>query len=256
MTLITKTYRPSMTVGKLYARVYGSGAAFTPVGNVLSLELSHEEDVQRQPDMTALGGGTYAKVSRVNQATLQMELADWNAVNFARSVFGISSLVASATVSAEPHVAKLGGLVRLAHPVDMAQAVSVKKGNGATPEVFSAVSAAGNYEVRPEGIWIFEGAAGFTPDGNFTVDYKNPEYVNVEALTRSAAELELSFAGLNEADSGKPFIVDVWRVSQGLAETLALVQSEITGLSVTAELLSDQAKTGAGISRFYRAQMV
>lgn len=255
MSLIKKIYRPSMTVGKLYARVYGSGAAFTPVGNVLSLVLSHEEDVQRQADMTALGGGTYAKVSRVSQAMLEMELADWNATNFARAVFGDATTVASGTVVDEPHVAQPGGLVRLAKPVS--GDVTVKVGDGADPEVFTALSnPARNIEARPEGIWVFPEADEIAAGDAIRVSYSNPEFVNVEALTRSAAELELSFAGLNEADSGKPFLVDVWRASQGLAQSLALVQSELTGLTVSAELLSDPLKTGAGISRFYRAQMV
>jgi hypothetical protein len=251
-SLITKVYRPSMTVGQLYARVWGSTAAFTPVGNVLSLTLSHEEDVQRQPDMTALGGGTYAKVSRVNQATLEMELADWNAVNFARGVFGTATLVAAGSVTAEPHVAKPGGLVRLLHPLDVDGAITVKVGD----PLAALVDAERNVEPRPEGLWIREDADEIAPDDDITVDYEFPEYVNVEALTQSAAELELSFAGLNEADSGKPFIVDVWRASQGLAQSLALINSQFAALTVTAELLSDPNKSGVGISRFYRARMV
>lgn len=33
--ILTKTYRPSLTVGQVYARPYGSTAAPTPIGNVL-----------------------------------------------------------------------------------------------------------------------------------------------------------------------------------------------------------------------------
>lgn len=48
-------YKPSMTVGQVYARVYGSQALPMPIGNVLELGLEHSEDVQTQEDMTALG---------------------------------------------------------------------------------------------------------------------------------------------------------------------------------------------------------
>ena len=54
--ILTKTYRPSLTVGQVYARPYGSTAAPTPIGNVLELDLEHDEDVQKQDDMTVWAG--------------------------------------------------------------------------------------------------------------------------------------------------------------------------------------------------------
>ena len=65
MSVMTQTYRPSMTVGQVYARPYGSATAPVPIGNVLELSLGHKEDVQRQDDMTRLGGGVHAEVRRV-----------------------------------------------------------------------------------------------------------------------------------------------------------------------------------------------
>ena len=58
MSVITETYKPSMTVGQVYARPYGSAAAPMPIGNVLELALEHKEQVIKQPDMSRLGGGT------------------------------------------------------------------------------------------------------------------------------------------------------------------------------------------------------
>jgi hypothetical protein len=89
-----------------------------------------------------------------------------------------------------------------------------------------------------------------------TVSYTHPEHVNIEALTSSAPELELTFGGLNEADSGKPVIVDIWRLGAGIAKTLALIQSDFGKLPVEGEVLVDPTKVGVGISRFYRAQLV
>ena len=68
-------YKPSMTVGQVYARVYGSLALPMPVGNVLELGLEHSEDVQTQEDMTKLGGGTHAEVRRVwpDQVVIRLE---------------------------------------------------------------------------------------------------------------------------------------------------------------------------------------
>ena len=86
MSLIKQIYKPAQLVGQVYAKAYGVATApRLPVGNVLTLELSHEEDIQRQPDMTRLGGGTYATTRRITSAAIAMEVADWNPVNFARA---------------------------------------------------------------------------------------------------------------------------------------------------------------------------
>ena len=42
MSVITETYKPSMTVGQVYARPYGSAAAPMPIGNVLELALERQ----------------------------------------------------------------------------------------------------------------------------------------------------------------------------------------------------------------------
>jgi hypothetical protein len=246
MALIKQIYKPSMNVGQVYARPYGSAAARVPVGNVLQLELAHDEEVKKQQDMTRLGGGTYAQVRRINGVSLKMDLADWNPVNFTRAVFGIAAVVAGAAVVDEPVVAYKGGLIRLAKP--QPSLVTVKK-------AAVAIDAA-NYEVRPEGIFIPEGAAGIVDADDLTVSYTHPEHVNIEALTSSAPELELTFGGLNEADSGKPVIVDVYRLGSGIAKTLALLGTDFGSLEIEGEVLVDPTKSGTGISRFYRAQMV
>lgn len=246
MALITQIYKPAMTVGQVYARVRGSAAAMRPVGNVSLLELTHTEDVKKMPDMTRTGGGNYAQVRRVTDCTLKLKLMDWNPVNFTRAVFGTVATVAGATVTDESHTAYKGGLVRLHAPGPTTATVKI----GATP-----VTAAGNFEVRKEGIYVFEDATDIDDADTLLVSYTHPEYVDVQALTSAAQELELSFGGLNEADSGKPIILDIWRLSSGVAKTLALVQTTFGELEVEGEVLADQTKTGEGVSKFYQTHM-
>lgn len=245
MSLITRTFKPSMTVGQFYARRRGVPGPMLEVGNVLALSISHEEDVKRQPDRRRGGGGNYAEVRRVSSVTMAVEYADWNPVNFARAIFGTSSLVAAGSVTGESKVAYKGGLIRLDHPAPTD--VVVKKG-------VTTIDAA-DYEVRAEGILIKSDAAGVTDADTLLIDYDHPEHVNIEAITTSAPELEVAFGGLNEADSGSPMFIDIWRVSSGIAQQLALIQDDFTGLQVTGEILADPTKTGVGISRFYRAQI-
>ena len=147
-------YKPSMTVGQVYARVYGSAGLPLPIGNVLELALEHSEDVQTQEDMTRLGGGTHAEVRRVKEVKLKAKLADLNVVNMARSVFGTVEAIGAGTVQAAPYIATRGGLLPIAHISPTA--VEVKKGTDAASA--TPVPMAGNYEVRPEGIFLLAGS--------------------------------------------------------------------------------------------------
>lgn len=252
MPSITKQiYKPSMTVGQVYAKVYGSVGLPLPIGNVLELSLEHDEDIKKQDDMTALGGGTHAEVRRIKDAKVTMKLADLNVVNLSRAIFGESSEKAAGAVTDEPHIATQGGLIRLTHiqPTE----VTVKKGaivGSATP-----VTAAGNYEVRPEGVFINADSPGVTDSDKLWVSYTYGAYAVIEAMTTKAVELALTFGGLNEADGGKPVVVDIYRASQGITKKLALINKDFGALDVEGTVLLDSTKTGVGISRYYKVSM-
>ena len=75
----------------------------------------------------------------------------------------------------------------------------------------------------------------------------------MEHLVTKAPELQMRFAGVNEVNEGKPAIVDLWRVSQGIAKQLALVQAKgFLNLEVEGSLMEDPTRTGVGISKFMR----
>jgi hypothetical protein len=245
MSLITEIYKPASLVGQVYALPYGASGPLSPIGNVLDLQITHDETVSRQADFTRLGGGTHAQFRRVNSASIAFTMADINMVNFTRAVLATAAESAAGSVTAEAHKAYRGGLIRLAHL--QPSAVVVKKAS--TP-----VAAAGNYEVRPEGLYILPDATGLADADDVTVDYTHVATATLEALTQKAPELQICFAGLNEADSGKPVVVDLWRVGQGVARQLALLNGNFMGLPVEGELQIDPTKTGAGISRYYRVQ--
>ena len=101
IAILSKTYRPSMNVGQVYARPYGSNVSHMPIGNVLELSLEHSEDVQTQEDMTQLGGGIHAEVRRVKEVKVKMKLADLNLTNLARASLGTVAGVESGTATKE-----------------------------------------------------------------------------------------------------------------------------------------------------------
>ena len=250
--ILTKTYRPSLTVGQVYARPYGSTAAPTPIGNVLELDLEHDEDVQKQDDMTRMGGGVHAEVRRIKDITIKMKLADLNVVNLTRAVLGTAQAITGGTVTGEELTVTLGGLLRLAHLAPTAQ--TLKKGVDAATA--TALTVVGNVEIRPEGIYVLPEAKDLSNGDTLWVDYTYGEYAVIEALTTKAPELELTFGGLNEADSGKPTLVEVWRVSQSVTKKLMLLGKDFGAIEVDGTVLQDPTKTGAGISRYYRTSVV
>ena len=68
-------------------------------------------------------------------------------------------------------------------------------------------------------------------------------------------ELELTFSGLNEADEGKAVLVEIWRASQGVTKSLALIQDKLGALDVEGTVLMDPTKVGVGISKYYKTSM-
>ena len=116
----------------------------------------------------------------------------------------------------------------------------------------TAVAEAGNYEVRPEGLYVLPQAADIQAGDKLWVSYSWGDQAVIEALTTKAVELELSFGGLNEADGGKPCVVDVWRVSQSITKQLALINDKFGALEVSGSVLQDMRRSGSGISRYYR----
>jgi hypothetical protein len=240
-------YYPYLGSGKIYARVAGASAGLMYIGNASKLELAVAEDKQKLKDFSKPGGGTYATVSRVSEATLSMTLADLNKTNVARALFGTESAIVGATVVDEVVTAYKGAIVPLLHPNPTA--VTVTDSTAVT--TFSAVT---DYEVRAGGIYILP-TGTITDAQSLKVDYTYAAYDKVEAMTSSSITLELHFEGLNEANSGKPVIVDVYRAQLSPTKALSLLGETFAELQVEAEILADTSKTGTGISQYFRVKL-
>ena len=332
--IIKRIFAPAGYMGQVYARERGTTAAPMPIGNVLELELSHKEDVQKQPDMTALGGGTHAEMRRVTDVEIKMKLADLNVTNLARASLGTVHGVDAGTVANEAQKVTRGGLLRTAHigpknltlrkgstagtatatdeqhsgvnkgalvpllhltaapatnvsirvGADVATATPLTAGGNYTvvaggiqvdagaPDVVNGavfwvsytyatvgalIAAAGNYEVRASGVYVLPDAADLADEDDVKLSYEYGSYAVIEALTTKAKELELIFEGLNEADDGKPCIVEIWRASQGVASAIGLLADKgFASLPVTGAVLKDDTKSGVGVSKYYRVRKV
>lgn len=236
-----------MNAGMLYARVVGSAAPLQSVGGVAELVLNIDEEVKKQGDFSRAGGGTRATVRRIKSVNMTAKLQDLNPINLARVCFGLTSEIAAGTVTGESVVGFKGGLIRLKH----IKPTSVVLKNGTT-----TIDAAGNYEVRPEGLFVFDNSAAITDALELKVDYAHSGYDLIEALTTAAPILEMSYSGLNEAMEGAESVVDIFRVQFGATKKMGLLDSDFAELDVEGEVMLDPTKTGEGVSRFFRKQMV
>ena len=245
--IIKKTYRPVARVGQFYAAVYGS-SVLLPMGNVLEATTEQTESVEKQDDMSALGGGTHAELRRITGVMFKAKLADLNVTNLSRALRGTVSPQDAGAVTDAPYTATLGALIPLPHTG--VTSLVVKKGE--TAGAATVVAASGNYELRPEGLWLHDDAPGIANADKLWLSYSHADQVVIEALTAATPQLYIRFAGLNEVDSGKPNVVDLWRVSQGVTKQLALINKGFTTLDIQGEVLKDPTKTGLGISQYMR----
>ena len=240
-------YYPYLGSGKIYARIAGAAAALLDLGNASKLELVAKDKKVTMQDFSKPGGGTYASVSRIESVTLNMTLNDLNKKNVAIALFGTEYAVTGAAVLDEVITAYKGGLSPLAHPSPTA--VVLTTSDGLTTYVANT-----DYEVRVGGIYIIPTGA-ILDAASLKVDYSFASYGKVEAMTSTAVILELHFEGLNEANSGSPVIVDVYRAQLSPAKALSLLGDKFADLTIDAEVLVDNSKTGAGISKYFRVKL-
>ena len=240
-------YKPYLGSGTVYARIAGTALALLAIGNCSMLEPTVKEDKKTLKDYTKPGGGTYASVSRIDTVNIKLKLHDLNKTNVARAVLGSESVITGATLLDEVAIAYKGGLMPLAHLNPTAVVVTNSAGT-------TTYAAGVDYEVKGGGLLIL--AAGAILDAqSLKVDYSFTDYNKVEAMTTGAVILELHFEGLNEADSGKPVILDVYRAQLSPTKALSLLGDNFSELDLEAEVLKDPSKTGVGISQYFRVKM-
>jgi hypothetical protein len=238
MADIQKSY---IGVGKLHARTYGTTGRMRHVGNVSKLDPSHKLATKKQPDFTRPGGGTAARIDRIEAIELGMTFLSFSPENFALAVAGTATAVTSGTVTAEAATAYLGSTVRLAGPPSAITSVN----NGAT--VYTAGT---DYEMSASGIYIPDGST--IPDAQaITVTYTRAAHSRIEAAMNSGVELEMAFEGLNEADTNKAVLFEAFRVLVPAADVVSFIGDDFAKQDYKAECLKDASK-GSGVSAFYR----
>jgi hypothetical protein len=235
---IQKSY---IGVGKVLARAFGSTGRFRFVGNCSAATISHELDTKKQRDYTRAGGGTLSRIDRIDSVNANFTLLSFNPDNWALAVAGVATAVATGAVAAENIVGYKDTTVPLAFPPSAVASVG-------------ALVQGVDWEMSPSGIYFPPGSAAV--DGTtYAVAYTRAAHTRIEAVQNAGSEMELLVEGLNEADSNKAALINIWRWLAPAADELQLIGDDFGSLPFSGEALKDASK-GAGLSQFYRALIV
>lgn len=219
-------------------------APLADLGDVEQLKIAHRTNSITWKQHRKPGGGNLARLDTPEGIDLTVQMQEWTDENQALVLQGKLVELDAETVTGEAVVLVPGGLSVTAFPG--ATSLTITKTQGATPIALSAV------EVSPAGIRVPKDSAVITEPTPATLAYTSTPATVIEPLVEAGAEYYVVFDGLNEAESGRPCIVHMWRWKAPPAEELALIDAENPGkLLAKGELLADMTRP-AGESPFYK----
>lgn len=230
-------------VGRIYLEDLDLPKGLIPVGNCNSLTYEATPQEIEEQDYTTPGGGLDASVQRITAVNVNYNARHFKAANMARALYGDHAANVAGTVTAEEHTGYPGAMILLAHPGATNIVVTPAAGGAALVlDTDYAITAAGN-------VLFIEGGAATDAGLDVEVDYSYPAHVTIQALVKSGKRFRMVFEGLNEARSGKPVVIEVFRVNHSPA-SLGFIGDEFQGMEFTAKCEKDQSKIGTGLSQY------
>jgi len=222
---------------------------FTPVGNVSALTLGVETTTYQHKESCSGARGVDLEIVQEISVSMSMTMESLSKENLALALYGTESLVSAGTVTDEAITAVVDKWVGLNY-INISSVV-VTDSTGTTTYTEGT-----DYEVNAAAGSIKVLSAGSIADGDsLLVDYSYTDQDAIEAVTSGTPPIKwVRFEGLNTADTDKPVVIDLYKVSvQPLAE-LALIGDEITQMAVEAKVLSDSTKTTG--SKYFKIRKV
>lgn len=229
--------------GKLYLEDLDNPKGLIFIGNCSSFSYEGQAQEIEEQDYTTPGGGLDASVMRIQALNITYNARHFKAANVARAVFGASADEAAGTVTGEEHTIYPGALVDLVNPGATNVVITPAAGGAALVlDTDYIINAAGYPEVLEGGAVTAGGLA-------VEVDYSYAAHATIQALVASGKRFRLKFLGLNEVRSGKPHVIEVYRVNHSPA-SMSLIGDEFQGMEFTAKAEKDPTKQGTGLSQY------
>lgn len=232
--------------GKVYLSKRGTDK-LRFVGNCEKVELSFNEETKELKDFTQAGGGVANSVSRIDKVELGLNLFDYSPENLSLAMFGESSNVAAGGITSETHTLNKNHLTKLNH----SHVSNVVVTDSLTSSSYQQDV---DYEVVNAGIIPTE--LGSITDGTeVLIDYDYGASDIIHALMNSGDEYHFVFDGLNEAQSGKKVVLEVYRVKFTPAASLSFISDDFASIEITGTALSDSSIVGNGLSKYFKVEM-
>jgi len=229
-------------VGKQYLEDLDDPQGLIFIGNCSELTYEATPQEIEEQDYTTPGGGLDASVQRISALNINYNARHFKKANIARAIYGSATDVDAGTVTGEAHTAYPGALILLGNPG--ATDVEVTSDDGLTTYQLDV-----DYTLDPAGFpVIVEGGAIAAPTP-VKVNYSYGKHATIQALVKSGKRFRQVFVGLNEARSGKPVVIEVFRVNHSPA-SLSFIGNEFQGMQFTAKVEKDPTKVGTGISQY------
>lgn len=232
-------------VGVMHAKRLGvADAPLRDLGDVDVAKVAVRSNQMAWKQHRKPGGGNLATLNTPDGITLDVQMQEWTEENQAMVLQGKIVDLPPETVTGEPIVLQPGGLTLTAFPGP--KSITLTKTSDSTPIALSAVI------VSAAGLTVPKDSTVITAPTPATIAYTSTQATRIEPLVEAGAEYYLVLDGLNEAESGRPVIVEFWRWKAPPAEELALIDGENPGkLLSKGEVLADPTRP-AGESPFWR----
>lgn len=227
--------------GKLYIASRDSGGiaqAFRYVGNVPELNVNLAVEKIEHKESTSGQRLTDARLITAKKTTLEFPFEDFSADNLALALYGTKTTTAGSSVTAEvlPSSLVVGDYVRLKYPEVSSVVVQDSAGTPAT------LTLGTHYEISSanHGSLRILNLGAFTQP--FKVNYTYGAHDHVKMFSSTPAPMWLRFEGLNSADTDKPVLIELYKVSLDPTSLLAVINDEFGRLPISAEALYDDTK--------------
>lgn len=244
MSTITQSY-----IGKGSVYLARANAGLIKIGQTSKVDFSVDEEKKELADNENPGGGVADSVSRIKSVKIGLTVHRLSPENLGIALRGSTATQSAGAVADEEHLSvRPGGLVPFVKTPDPAVAIVVKNDAGTVTYTEGV-----DYLITRAGIVVTDGG-GIAEGSNISVSYTALKTMSVEALTATGQEMRFFFDGINEAN-GLPMQVEAFRIKPGVAKGWSLIGDDFAGLEIEADVLKDEARTGSGLSQYFRAQM-
>jgi hypothetical protein len=236
--------------GRVYIKEVGAALGTLSFGNCDALSFAINEDKKEQKDYQDQGGGTVNTVSIIDSVVGTLSALELTKETLSIALRGLVNTNASAAVVAESHIGYLGGFIKFNNIPRSSIAISVTNTGASTTYAVGT-----DFELANTGIKIL--ATGTMVDAaEVLISYTSEDSHDIQGITDSVKEYELTFDGLNEADSGKPVAVVCHKVKFSPTSALELIGSDFAKLPFNFDVLKDSTKVGAGESKYFYIEQV